>query len=178
MNTFEAYWKDICEIHLFTKHYILLAEELAIDGNTIIQPLKEHRDAYDHIIRVYSTRLGISDVEGDSEYLTKNMSKALGHEYRAFFDAADWITLVIRERINALLAGKERSKIEACYPNYSELREMLIKIPDEIVSIRKNKDIGKQANSRHETVCQYAEVLDKLYKSCKDLALAMEKYEE
>ena len=53
---FEEFWIDICKIHLFTKHYLLLAEELSEEGELFLQPLKEHRDAYDHVVRVYADR--------------------------------------------------------------------------------------------------------------------------
>ncbi len=81
---FEEFWIDICKIHLFTKHYLLLAEELSEEGELFLQPLKEHRDAYDHVVRVYAVQNHISELDNPDVYMQKNMSKALGHEYRAF----------------------------------------------------------------------------------------------
>lgn len=81
---YEDYWENICKIHSLTKHYLLLSEELSLEGNSFIQPLKEHRDAYDHVIRVYAMKNNISNMKKSNEYMEKNMSKALGHEYRAF----------------------------------------------------------------------------------------------
>ena len=49
-----SHWKQLCELHSRTKHYLLIAEELSEEGDVFLQPLKEHRDAYDHIIRAQS----------------------------------------------------------------------------------------------------------------------------
>lgn len=121
--SYKNYWDDICKIHLFTKHYLLLAEEMSVDGDLFLQPLKEHRDAYDHIIRVYAALGKKINVDNADEYMKNNMSKALGHEYRAFFDTADWLTLICRERINDLLAEKSREEVVKKYSNYSNLKK-------------------------------------------------------
>lgn len=171
---FEEYWLDICKIHLFTKHYSLLAEELAPDGEIFLQPLKEHRDAYDHVIRVYATKNHLNEVSDTDEYMQKNMSKALGHEYRAFFDTADWLTLICRERINQLLQGQTRADIEARYPDYKELKKMLLDLPAEITQLREKKDIGKDTTAALNEVDQYVKILDKLLCYCKELSIAIE----
>lgn len=171
---FEEYWDDICKIHLFTKHYSLLAEELSVEGELFLQPLKEHRDAYDHVIRVYATKNRINEVDDVDAYMQKNMSKALGHEYRAFFDTADWLTLICRERINKLLQGETRADIERKYPGYKELKKMLLSLPDEIAQLRENKDIGKESTTVLDEVDQYVKILDKLLRYYKELVIAIE----
>lgn len=173
MKEFESYWHDICNIHMITKHYLLLAEE--IDGKTIIQPIKEHRDAYDHIIRVYLAKYSV-DSGFDDSYLSKNMSKALGHEFRAFYDTADWFSIVIREKINEMLMGKEKDRIEKCYPGYPILKEQLLLLPDRIAYLREHKDVGKKGNNLYGVVNEYSELLDSLYSSYKQLSLALENY--
>lgn len=171
---FEEFWNDICKIHLFTKHYLLLAEELSSEGELFLQPLKEHRDAYDHVIRVYAAKNHINEA-GDSEaYMQKNMSKALGHEYRAFFDTADWLTLICREKINSLLQGKTRCDIEKKYPDYKELKRMLLSLPDEIAQLRENKDIGKNGTNVLNEVDQYVKILEKLLFYYRELVVAIE----
>lgn len=159
---YKDYWDDICKIHLFTKHYLLLAEEMSIEGDLFLQPLKEHRDAYDHIIRVYVALGKKIHVENADEYMKNNMSKALGHEYRAFFDTADWLTLICRERINNLLEGKSREDVEKKYSNYTNFKKMLINLPKEIASLRERKDVGKTSKSFMSDIDKYVEILDKL----------------
>lgn len=171
---YEDYWENICKIHSLTKHYLLLSEELSLEGDSFIQPLKEHRDAYDHIIRVYAMKNGISNIKKSNEYMEKNMSKALGHEYRAFFDTADWLALICRERINTLLKGKTMQEIEKKYPKYRELKLLLLDLPYEIADLRENKDIGKYGNSILTEVDEYVNILDSILNSYNELYRAIE----
>lgn len=78
-------WSILCKIHVLTKHYTLIAEEYGFTMKSILQPIKEQKDAYEHIIRAYTKILECNDIE----YATNNLSKAIGHEYRAFFDTID-----------------------------------------------------------------------------------------
>ena len=139
-----------------------------------LQPLKEHRDAYDHIVRVYATQKGIYKTENTASYMQKNMSKALGHEYRAFFDTADWLTLVYRERINSILKGKNRDEIEQKYVKYSELKRMLLSLPVDIAKLRESKDVGSEVSSLLSEVEQYMGLLDSLLTCYNDLVIALE----
>lgn len=91
-------WRDICYLYNVTKKYLLLAEEVCEDGVVLLQPLKEHRDAYDHVIRTFS--IDYKELPEDfnhRDYVLKNLQKAYGHEYRAFFDMADWLTYNLNE---------------------------------------------------------------------------------
>lgn len=168
-NSIDEYWKDICTIHLLTKHYTLIAEELSLDNSTFLQPMKEHRDAYDHIIRVYSVQQGINNIQNRQEYMLDNMSKALGHEYRAYFDTADWLTMVIKERLNKLLIGKDKKELESAFPDYNGFKERLVNLPERIASIRENKDIGKDGSSRYNEIVEYQDILDSLIKDYKTI---------
>lgn len=49
-----TYIELMCALHAITKKYLLIAEEVAENGELFLQPLKEHRDAYDHLMRCYS----------------------------------------------------------------------------------------------------------------------------
>ena len=166
-------WRDICTIHLLTKHYLLLAESLSIKSETFLQPMKEHRDAYDHIIRVYAAKLGLKEASND-QYVLSNMNKALGHEYRAFFDTADWLTIIIKEQIISKL---EEIKKEDLYQllqnsdlNYNDFKQTLIKLPSDITQIRERKDIS---NLSTDVVHSYKELLDKLIKYYEDLCMIL-----
>ena len=53
MEKHTSYWNVICEIYFLTKHYLIISEEISEDFETFLQPLKEHRDAFDHIVRAY-----------------------------------------------------------------------------------------------------------------------------
>lgn len=168
---YDDYWKNICEIHLLTKHYLLLAEEMCDEGDLFLQPLKEHRDAYDHIIRVYAAKETISSPDNPEEYMRSNMSKAIGHEYRAFFDTADWLSLICRRKINVLLAGKKSEEIRAKYSKYDELKELLLSLPGQIAEQREHKDVG---NDMLAEVNKYASILDSLVQKWGELYMAFD----
>lgn len=158
----EHYWRQISNIHLLTKHYLLIAEE--IDERAFIQPLKEHRDAYDHIIRIYGIDFTEKKVANLKQYKESNMKKALGHEYRAFFDTADWLSLICRQKIRILIAGKEQEEIIKVLPEYPEIKEKLINIPLRIAELREKKDIG-DTNGMLSEVREYKNILDDLLES-------------
>lgn len=142
---FEKEIKEIVVIHNFTKHYILLGEELSDDFETYLQPVKEFRDAYEHIVRVFTKCIGLGDAGSNmkkEEYVQKNLSKALGHEYRAFFDVADWFSIICRKRIYDMVQGYTYEQLCNKYPKYPEMKNRLYLISEEIATIRDKKDIS------------------------------------
>ena len=105
------YLNEISQVHMYTKHYLLIAEELSDDGMTFLQPLKEHRDAYDHISRIFALSLNDNNRSyNEEEYILDNIRKAFGHEYRAFFDMADWFTYICRKYIREELSFNIKRK--------------------------------------------------------------------
>jgi hypothetical protein len=142
IKKFEKEIKEIAVIHNFTKHYIMLGEELSDDFETYLQPVKEFRDAYEHILRIFRQCVGLNDNDmNKEEYIQKNLSKALGHEYRAFFDVADWFSIVCRKRIYDMVQKYTYDQLCEKYPKYPEMKKRLFEISEEITSIRESKDI-------------------------------------
>ena len=142
----------LCKVHMATKHYLLIAEELSEEGVTFLQPLKEHRDAYDHLMRIFylPTLLATSDIDTNNfnttEYIRKNVEKAVGHEYRAFFDTADWLTFICRRKIREELSFH---RVRLAYINqygnedYQSVRQLINMVYADIAKYRTEKDIGK-----------------------------------
>lgn len=154
------------QIHCYTKHYLLIAEELSEDGVAFLQPLKEHRDAYDHLSRIFSLHLRDSDLSNDfnyAYYIEDNLKKAYGHEYRAFFDTADWLTYICRKNIRETLSFKSKKKLyESTYTkdDFEETRAFINQIPYEIAKYREKKDISNA--TLLSEVEEYKNTLDKL----------------
>lgn len=156
-------WDILCKIHILTKHYTLLAEEFGFSMKTILQPIKEQRDAYEHIIRAYTKMLE----DSDADYASNNLSKAIGHEYRAFFDTIDYLTIIIREKIYAELEGHSYEEIKRIYPNYDNLKEQLYDMPIKIAEYREKKDIGdsqmlifaKEYGDLMKTLLEYSRIV-------------------
>ena len=157
------------QIHMLTKHYLLVAEELSEEGVTFLQPLKEHRDAYDHLMRVFylPTRLETSDIASDFDsaaYIKKNVEKAMGHEYRAFFDMADWLTFICRRKIREELSYQRvRQAYISRYgaEDYQFVKNLINTIYATIAQYRTEKDIGKTAPPLQD-VQSYQKTIDQL----------------
>lgn len=162
MNNLQIHWDNICKIYFLTKHYLLLSEELSEDFDTFLQPLKEHRDAFDHIVRVYGYSMQKKPVEDIEKYKEDNMKKAVGHTYRAFFDTADWLSYVCRKNIRQTLSRYTKEQILDKYAEYEYARKRLDEIPIEIAQIRKNKDLSDDEKELIAEVDQYAKILNEL----------------
>lgn len=147
-------WEKICAIHQKTKKLFLLAEEfsrekssdLVLDLSTFLQPINELKSTLDHIIRTQSFAFKLHETK-DTEYGLKNLRKALGHEYRAFFDTADYFSMIVRDDLVYMLkpySSEIITRVMADYYLSVKIRSM--EISREIAEIRMNKDIGHEGS--------------------------------
>lgn len=156
--------KELILLHNITKRYILLGEEVALDFNSYLQPIKEFRDSYEHILRIFKYVLcpdGKSN-KNEKDYIDNQISKALGHEYRAFFDVADWFSIICRKMAIDAIDKKENNlkQILKNCPDYEKHVQTIYNCGDEISNLREKKDISKSIT---ETVNQYQTVLMNIY---------------
>lgn len=169
-----GYFDRLSQVHMYTKHYLLLAEEISEEGNAFLQPLKEHRDAYDHLTRVFALPVKKQwDRNTDAEaYALENVKKAFGHEYRAFFDTADWFTYICRKYIREELSFRaKRKKYEEKYKDFEEVKKFINEIPFSVARYREEKDVSNQEEILKE-VLTYKDTMEKLlgiYKKVKEL---------
>lgn len=159
---FDEQFSEIVLLHNVTKHYIILGEET--DGNfkSYLQPIKEFRDAYDHLLRIF--RNVLFDDKVDDEYIEKQFSKALGHEYRAFFDVADWFSIVCRKAALDSIANRKISvdKISKRFPEYAKKVNVINEAGGKIAEIRNKKDVGAKITS---LVDDYQKVMVEIYQA-------------
>lgn len=163
---------EMGQLHAYTKHYLLVSEELSETGVAFLQPLKEHRDAYDHLMRIFAIAIR-GDTHIDSEkYIEDNVKKAFGHEYRAFFDTADWFTFICRKYIREELSYKgKRKKYEAIYMDFDEVKEFINDVPIKIAQYREEKDVS-MGEPLINGVIEYKEIMERLleiYKRVRNL---------
>ncbi|MGB0745276.1 MAG: hypothetical protein ACPGSB_12195 [Opitutales bacterium] len=158
----ESSWKKVIEIHNHTKRVFLWAEEMETIGfRDFVQPINEHRHAWEHVVRARANELGLDAREPNTDYQETNLNKALGHEYRAFFDSADWLAVIIREDILKVLKPYSPKVIAAGFPDYyPTVRVRLDEINQSIADKRMDKDIA--AEMMLQSVEEYREVLDEL----------------
>jgi len=165
--------EQLIQIHQQRKSMILLAEEFEFKGwKTFLQPALERRSAFDHICRAIAKKLDMFEDDqpvdddgldpNDPDYSNKNIDKAIGHVYRAFFDSADWLGVSLRENILETLSYYDNECISAVIPEYyTQVRGDIHDITLAIAAIRDSKDIGN-AISLIEEVAKYRAKIDAL----------------
>lgn len=158
LKDFKKQIKEIICIHNYTKHYILLGEELDENFETYLQPIKEFRDAYEHIIRIFTWIIEKDEESGiqQRQYISNNLNSVLSHEYRAFFDTADWFTIICRKKIYDIVGEYSFEEVCKKYPEYPDLKAKLLCISEKIADIREKKDIS---HNIYEEVNRYQYVM-------------------
>ena len=148
------------EVYRHGKELMLWAEECDLEIKSFLQPTVEYKNALDHMMRVVAAMNGVIDgVEAD--YVYKNLDKVLGHTYRSFFDAADWLAINIREDLFNLLKPYTTSAIAAAIPSYyPEIRPGIDSICEEIASLRNDKDVASEGIL--SGVLKYRKVVEQL----------------
>lgn len=163
------YLEDMSRVHTYTKHYLLIAEEISESGENFLQPLKEHRDAYDHLMRIFTLTIKSVDEKFNAEeYIMDNVKKAFGHEYRAFFDMADWFTYICRKYIWEELSYSIKRKKYAEKYDFQKTRDFINKVSYMIVKYREEKDVSNHEPILSE-VLKYKDTMDKLLEIYKDV---------
>ena len=166
------YLDKISQVHMYTKHYLLISEEISEEGITFMQRLKENRDAYDHLARVFALSIKESENINPENYILDNVKKAFGHEYRAFFDMADWFTYICRKNIREELSyGAKKKKYEETYADYEDVKTFINEVPFWIAKYREEKDVSSCDPILRE-VLDYKATMDRLleiYKKVKTL---------
>ncbi len=164
------FWSTFSKLYNMTKEMYIKSEEYDDDFCSIIQPIKEQRDALDHIVRSYQALFDVEsgnvpekDIDSKNEYIKKNFDKAIGHIYRAFFDTADILTIILREHISNILNEYSYREIISCWKNYEIIRKKLVKMPKKIAELRLKKEIKSDNKEQEDIFKQYKEIIDFLF---------------
>jgi len=160
-------WKNICIIHEQQKKLNILGEEFGKDFLGFYQPNNELKNALEHLIRAKSQELGLRTLNpetdlSEDDYILSNTRKAMAHEYRAFFDTADFLSVTIRGRILKALSSYSPIEISTAIPEYyKDHRKRIDEITLDIAQYRGMKDVGKVAITI-PTVEKYAAACEEL----------------
>ncbi len=156
-------WVKIINLYHNLRKMIIRAEELGIKTDDFLQPVLEQRDAFDHFMRAKAVEIGLDEKEKKEKYIEQQYEKVIGHLYRAFFDAADWLGVTIKESILDIINPHSNECIKSVIPTYYTItKPRIIKISTEISDIRTRKDIGKSGNSLLDEVSQYYDIVNEL----------------
>lgn len=135
-------WRKIVTIHQYSKVLIIFCEENDIQHRTFLQPLNELKNAYEHVIRAKACELGMSLKSLDT--VPVDLDRALGHEYRCFFDICDWLSVQLRERVLKGVDSFTKEMICEVAPEYyTDIVPTVDRINREIAQLRADKDIAK-----------------------------------
>lgn len=151
MHGFEARLRELVELYLSVKRWILDAEELDARLESNIAAIKEMRDALDHLMRFIARYLEAKPEE-HQEYLNLQIQKAHGHIYRAGYDSLDGVIASVLVRIQEeYLADLPPESIRDVLPEYwREYRPRLEEIRERAAGYRAAKDIGEVNGERFE----------------------------
>lgn len=158
------FWNVFGYIYNSTKELYILAEEYDDELSSFIQPIKEQKDSLEHIVRAYMKLYSNEDITEnfDEDYVKQNLSKAMGHVFRAFFDTADILSIILREKISSHLKLFTYAKIVEVWPKYEDVRKRLIDMPKLFAEFRFKKDIAKNSNETRKMVEDYVDRLKEL----------------
>lgn len=128
----------------------------------------EQWHAYDHVIRLRAYELGLTDTLGE-DYAEKQEKMILAHEYRAFFDAADFLSVAVRKRIAGFLAPFSSTAISSVFPEYySSIRDKIDRVSQEIAMLRTEKDMTTQDQVLN-SVEHYRQAISELLGLCRTI---------
>lgn len=160
---------ELADLYIQAKALIIYAEEVDPDSRSNIQIIKELRDAFDHLMRVVVARTQPDSTHAEDEgYGEKNLHKAIGHVYRATFDALDGTVLSLKEKLVELLAPYPLAVIKSVIPDYWEHRRELERLSEKIASHRTKKDVGENVGEVLDSYICDVETLKKFHKDVLD----------
>ena len=136
--------QKLVALYVQAKGLILYSEEIDPDSRSNIQVIKELRDAFDHLMRVFAARHTNIPPPGSVEqgYCQKNLEKAIGHVYRAAFDALDGTTISLKQQIAEILEPYPVEVLTEVIPNYWSRKADLNRLVLDVAKNRASKDVG------------------------------------
>lgn len=121
------------------KALVLYSEEIDESASSNVQVFKEFRDAFDHLMRVFNNKFN-DEVQPDN-YAAANIDKAVGHVYRASFDALEGASIAIRRRIIEF-TRYPIAVLSNVFPDYWKWKACIDELEEKFIEYRAKKDIA------------------------------------
>lgn len=140
--------EQVCKQYIATKGLVETAEKTDRKSGANVQINKEFRDALSHLLRAFGDILltnGEKKKEKD-DYYSVNFDKAIGHLFRAGFDAMEGVIISLRENINELkdFPPSIRNQVMS---DYVSRIEKLENFHYKLEKYKANKDIGNDSST-------------------------------
>ena len=169
--------RETVELYLFVKELLIYNEIIDPDSYTFPQIINELKNAYDHFNRVLAEKLEITENRGD-EYSINTLDKALGHIYRACYDALDWLSINITQDVKEDLRSFSHEAIREVIPTYyKEIRPALPRYERRITALRTEKDIASINDDALSEYTQIVKDLSDIRQKIKDSVDALAEYD-
>lgn len=181
MKDYDLLWGKALSLYGNLKQLLTLCEELGDNFKTFIHPMKEMRDALDHIMRAEEARRNHPEKDSPAiqEYSVTQLDKAVGHLYRGFFDAADWVALKLRQEVGQSTKDYDNECLLAVLPEYySKFKPEIRQIEKKIARLRSEKDIAKTNGEIIEEVERYRQTINELLDIYEKVSLAVQALQE
>ena len=160
------YKTELQDIYNAYKKLFIQSEEKLEEMSFFVAPMLEHRDALDHLMRYFS----LTNEKEITEEALKQLEKAVNHEFRAYFDVADYICITVRNKIAESLKRVSKKKIKSVWHDYLEIKQEIVKISDEIADVRFKR------SGKFTSVNEYNQVLKKVFEIYDDFVCKIEPY--
>lgn len=170
--------RALADLYVQAKALILYSEEVDPDSRSNLQVIKELRDALDHLMRVIVARVGTQGPTGanDPEYSSRNIHKAIGHIYRAAFDALDGTVLSLRAKIVQVIENYPLQVLNQVLPNYWEIKRKLNELSGQVTEHRTRKDVGAEVWTTLDGYVADVEVIKCFYNELLSYGPALDEY--
>ena len=118
-------YKEAIKLYFAVKRLIVKAEREDAEQRISLSAIAELRSALDHMMRAHSISCGVGSLRPElqmepSDYCRKNLDKAIGHLYRAGYDAYDILSIRLIEDIEKCLNDVSSEAIYHVIPTASE----------------------------------------------------------
>jgi hypothetical protein len=132
----------LVDLYVQVKTLVLYSEEIDPHSKSNIQTIKEFRDAFDHTMAAFHKKLHhVGGVEDEASF-SENIDKAIGHVFRAGFDALDGTQISLKEMIEATVRPYSAAILTEVLPNYWNLKREIAKIGESFAKHRAAKDLS------------------------------------
>ena len=144
------------KLYHYYKPIVLQVEETS--HAAFMPAITNLRDSYDHLIRVFSVKMGFKEADRDS--IDDNLRSAYSHLYRALYDTLDYWGIILKERIIDLLDDMPAESITAVIPEYyREVRPFCNDVEKLFAKFRDDMNIG---SINFDDIDEYIECVNKL----------------
>lgn len=170
--------RALADLYVQAKALILYSEEVDPDSRSNLQVIKELRDALDHLMRVIVARVGTQAPAGaaDPEYVSRNIHKAVGHIYRAAFDALDGTVLSLRVKITQVVDSYPLEVLNQVIPNYWDIKRKLNELSGQVTEHRARKDVGAEIGATLDGYVSDVEAIKCFYSELLSCGPALDEY--